>query len=205
MVRKSVVVFAAVLSLAVSVSAHAQFGAYGTVTVEQVGGLKSSPVTVPGTTYDNTVAPIGGTGGVFYDFKTFGIVRLGADVRGSIESSKRGAETSSDGGGARLESGLAGVRAVFHTKYSALQPYLEGAAGIGRSNYGILLPTAASKGLTNNFQYNVFGGLDLKLLPMMDFRAFELGYGGLNPFGTDSHNYPLKSISSGVVFHFSAQ
>jgi hypothetical protein len=35
----------------------------------------------------------------------------------------------------------------------------------------------------------------------MDYRVAELGYGGLDPFGTYSHNYPIKSVSMGFVFH----
>jgi len=39
------------------------------------------------------------------------------------------------------------------------------------------------------------------VLPIMDFRVVEFGYGGLDPFGTYSHNYPVKQVSSGFVFH----
>jgi hypothetical protein len=35
----------------------------------------------------------------------------------------------------------------------------------------------------------------------MDWRVAEFGYGGLNPFGTNSHNYPIKQVSMGFVFH----
>ena len=53
----------------------------------------------------------------------------------------------------------------------------------------------------NNFQYEGLAGLDIKLLPIMDWRVVEFGYGGLDPFGTYSHNYPIKQVSMGFVFH----
>ena len=53
----------------------------------------------------------------------------------------------------------------------------------------------------NNFQYEGLAGLDIKLLPIMDWRVAEFGYGGLDPFGTYSHNYPIKQVSMGFVFH----
>jgi hypothetical protein len=199
MVRKSVVLFAAVFTL--TASAHAQLGVYGTVTVDRMSGLRNSPAATPGVVYNDAINPLGGTGGIFYDFLKLGPVRIGADLRGSITTTKRGAETASEGSGGRLDSGLGGVRVVFHTPIKLFKPYAEAAAGIGRSNYGIVLPTATSSGLRNNLEYHVFAGLDIKVLSVMDFRAVELGYGGLNSFGTDSHNYPLKSVSTGVVFH----
>jgi hypothetical protein len=53
----------------------------------------------------------------------------------------------------------------------------------------------------NNFQYEGLAGLDIKLLPILDWRVAEFGYGGLDPFGTYSHNYPIKQVSMGFVFH----
>ena len=66
-------------------------------------------------------------------------------------------------------------------------------AGVGRSNYGVIGPN-----LTNGFEYHLFAGADLRLLSVLDFRIVELGIGGLDASG---HNFPLKSISTGVVFH----
>ncbi|QHN03714.1 hypothetical protein FTO74_10285 [Granulicella sp. WH15] len=200
MVRKSVAVFAAAVVLAsLASTAHAQLGVYGTVTVGRLTGVQNSPVATPGVSYNSNVNPLGGTGGIYYDFKNYGPIRLGVDVRGTILTSKRGAEETSNGAGTRVDSGLGGVRASFHTPILGLKPYAEAMVGIGRSNYGIILPTIASNGLKNNVEYHVFGGLDYKILPIMDWRAVELGYGGLEGGG---HNYPLKSVSTGVVFHF---
>jgi hypothetical protein len=209
--RKAVLFLAA--AIATTTIAHAQLGVYGTVSVDRLGGIASSPEpdTNNNGARNNSVLPLGGTAGVYYDFLKLGPVRLGADLRGTLTSDKRGAYSDFSGGGARLYSGLAGVRAVFHTPYSALRPYIQGSAGIARTNYGLLYNEAGitSTGgivgnsivLHSNFQVQGFAGVDYRLLPFMDFRVVEVGYGVINPFGATAHNYPVGTISSGVVFH----
>ncbi|MEO6981514.1 MAG: hypothetical protein ABI072_00175 [Edaphobacter sp.] len=193
--RKAVLVLVAVVATAtVASSAHAQLAVYGTVTVNQMSGIKNSPLATFGPAGD--INPIGGGGGVYYDFLRLGRVKLGADLRSTLTSTKRGAYISSDGSGARLYSTLGGIRAVFHTPFVPLRPYLQVSAGLGRTDYGLLPLTNK-----NNFQYMGYAGIDITLLPVMDFRLVEFGYGGLNPMGTNSHNYPIKSVSSGLVFH----
>ena len=176
-------------------------------TVNRLGNIASSPQ--PTTATDlanaraNTVDPLGGTGGVYYDFMKLGPVRLGADLRGSILTTKRGAYVNFNGSGARIYSALGGVRASFHTPISSLKPYIQASAGLGRSDYGLFTQgsTNGQVVIHNNFEYEGLAGLDIKLLPILDWRVAELGYGGLNPFGTYSHNYPIKQVSMGFVFH----
>ena len=198
--RKALSLLAAVPLALFAPLAQAQLGIYGTVTVQRMSGISGSPVTTAGVTYVDSVDPLGGSGGIYYDFMNFGPVRLGADLRGSIVTTHRGALAASNGAGARINSGLGGVRASFRTPLPYLKPYLEGAAGVGATNYGVLTGNTGVQ-LRNNFEYHVYAGLDVKVFPIMDFRVAEFGYGGLDPFGTGSHNYPLKSVSTGVVFH----
>lgn len=195
--RKAVLVLAAVVVTAIAApSAHAQLAVYGNVTVNQLSGIKNSPAAVCTLcSYNDDVSPLGGGGGIYYDFLKLGPVKLGADLRGTITHTKRGALTSFNGSGAAVYSSLAGVRGVFHTHYAPLRPYLQASAGLGRTDYG------TSPTIKNNFQYMGYAGLDITLLPYMDFRLVEFGYGGLNPMGTASHNYPIKAVSSGLVFH----
>ncbi len=208
MILRKAVLFLAAVAVSSTASAHAQFGAYGMFTVNRLSNIASSPQPTTPTdlanTRANTVDPLGGTGGVYYDFMKLGPVRLGADVRGSILTTKRGAYINFDGGGARIYSALGGVRAVFHTKYAPLKPYIQVSAGLGRSDYGLFTQGSTANGqvvIHNNFEYEGLAGVDLKLLPIMDWRVAEFGYGGLNPFGTYSHNYPIKQVSMGFVFH----
>jgi hypothetical protein len=196
--RNAVLLLAAV-AVATSVSAHAQVGVYGMFTVDRLSNIQSSPLLPSPAPRVDPVNPLGGTGGVYYDFFKLGPIKLGADLRGSILTTKRGAYVTNNGGGTRIYSALGGVRGVFHTPFAPLKPYVELSAGLGRSDYGLF--TNGAVVLHNNFQYEGLAGLDIKLLPIMDWRVAEFGYGGLDPFGANSHNYPIKQVSMGFVFH----
>jgi hypothetical protein len=211
MLRKAVLLLAAVV-VASTTSSHAQVGVYGMFTVDRLSNIASSPVPLPPNSTAaafaraNTVDPLGGTGGVYYDFLKLGPVKLGADLRGGILTTKRGAYINFDGPGARIYSVLGGVRGSFQTPVKSLKPYLQISAGLGRSDYGLYSSQPASTQpvpnvIYNNFQYEGFAGLDIKLLPILDWRVAEFGYGGLDPFGTNSHNYPIKQVSMGFVIH----
>jgi hypothetical protein len=207
MILRKAVLFVAAVAVATTASAHAQLGAYGMFTVDRLSNIASSPQPKTATdlanTRANTVDPLGGTGGVYYDFMKLGPVRLGADVRGSVLTTKRGAYVNFNGSGARIYSVLGGVRGSFHTPIASLKPYLQVSVGLGRSDYGLFTQgsTNGQVVIHNNFEYEGLAGLDFKLLQILDWRVAELGYGGLNPFGTYSHNYPIKQVSMGFVFH----
>ncbi len=186
-------------------TAHAQIAAYGTVTVRRMTDI---PYTQGTTTSTNgSFDPVGGTGGIFYDFKTYGPVRLGVDVRGSITNSTQSAYTSYNAGGGHIASALGGVRGSFHTPIISLKPYVEGMIGVARTNFGTQYTTGLATGgitkttgiqLTSNLEYDAFAGVDYSILPFLDFRVVELGYGAVQG---NSHTYPVQSLSSGLVFH----
>lgn len=205
--RKAVLLLASV-ALVSTASAHAQFGVYGMFTVDRLSNIQSSPLAPPpfidgkSTEVSNTVDPLGGTGGVYYDFKKVGPFTLGADLRGTILTTKRGADVNFNASGTRIYSVLGGVRGVIHTPKNWLKPYIQGSVGLGRSDYGLSNTTSNGQVvLYNNFEYEGLAGLDIKLLPVLDYRVAEFGYGGLDPFGNNSHNYPIKQVSMGFVFH----
>ena len=199
--------FATGLSLAPA--AQAQAGVYGVFTATRIGSLQSSPfATITNATGGTkpTVDVSGGTFGGYYDFKTVGPVRLGADLRGNIESSTRGAGVDSVGTGSHLYSVLGGVRGAFHTRYSFLEPYVQVSGGLGRSDYGLdrqvngtAPPQNGAYVLQNSFEYHGFAGVDVHLASFLDFRVVELGYGGLAALGTNSHNYTLRTVGTGLV------
>lgn len=210
--RKTVLLLAAIVTAFATLPVQAQFAVYGTFTANELSNIVSSPEPNPNNlgTPRNSVNLIGGTGGVYYDFMNLGPVRLGADLRGTINTTKQGAYQSYNGGGAKLDSGLGGIRAVFHTPIAPIHPYIQGSVGIARTNYGLLYNEEGvtnngivgnSLILHNNFQYEGFAGVDITVMPFLDIRLVELGYGGINPFGTYSHNYPVKTVGSGLVFH----
>ena len=188
----------------VATTARAQLGVYGTVTVEHTSNIKCLYATCGSS--DGTIDPIGGVGGVYYDFKNYGRVRLGVDARaGSTITSKNGAQFLT-GPKPRIFSALGGVRASFSTRYEALRPYVEGAVGIGRSNIQTsITPSLSDPSIPTTIQYPTgleyrgFAGVDFRLLPYLDFRVVELGIGALRSQGS---SYRMESISTGVVFHF---
>ena len=139
--RKAVLLLLVAVAIATSVSAHAQVGVYGMFTVDRLSNIVSSPLPLNSAASafarKDTVDPLGGTGGVYYDFLKLGPVKLGADLRGSILSTKRGAYINFNGPGARIYSVLGGVRASFHTPVKSLKPYIQGSVGLGRSDYGL--------------------------------------------------------------------
>jgi hypothetical protein len=206
MIFRKVVLFLATIAVATATTARAQVGVYGMFTVDRLSNIASSPLPAQtpseSAARSNYVNPLGGTGGVYYDFMKLGPVKLGADLRGSILTTKRGGYVNFDESGARIYSTLGGIRAAFHTPVASLKPYLQVSAGLGRSDYGLAITTTTGHViLYNNFQYEGLAGLDIKVLPIMDWRVAEFGYGGLDPFGTYSHNYPIKQVSMGFVFH----
>ena len=195
MLGKRILPFAALIAaFAAAPFLHAQIGVYADFTGDRLGGLNSSPNDVPGVAYNNSVNPTGGSFGAFYDFKTVGPVRLGVDARFTHITDSRSGQTNSVGAGTHIYSTLGGVRASFHTPIKLLVPYVQASAGLGRSDYGLL-----TQQKVNNVEYHIYGGADLNLLPIVGWRVLEVGYGGLEG---GSHNYPIASISTGIVFRF---
>ena len=168
--------------------ARAQYGAYADFTADRLTGLTKSSSTAT----NDSVNPTGGTFGVFYDFKTVGPVRLGADARFVHQVDRRGADATFLGAGTHLYSTLGGVRASFHVPIKSLFPYVQASAGLGRFS-------TTTTTLSNSFEYHVYGGVDYQLLPVVGWRVVEVGYGGLS---NNSHNFPIASISTGIVLRF---
>ena len=198
--------------------AEHQSGIYGMVTAQNLGSLTYASV---GNSTSNTVvthtdgsfSPIGGTFGGFYDFKTIGRVRLGADVRGSITSSIHGADPTAAGSGGRLYTAMGGVRASFPAHYKLLAPYVQGSFGFARTDSaGYQLKGTNPPGQVNaladgqvviehGFAYQALAGLDLKVFPLVDIRIAEFGIGGLSGVQSQPGSHLLQSVGVGLVFH----
>src|ERR1700750_677753 len=142
MLRQAVLLLPA-FAVATTVSTQAQVGVYGMFTVDRLSNIASSPLPLPPNSTDpvfarsHTADPLCGKGGVYYDFMKLGPVKLGADLRGSILTTKRGAYINFNGPGAHIYSVLGGVRGSFQTPVKSLKPYLQISVGLGRSDYGL--------------------------------------------------------------------
>ena len=182
------------LFLLSSIAVRAQFGLYGTITGERMGGFTCTDSRGICASSGGVVRPYGGTFGGYYDFRSMGSVRLGVDLRGSVLNSNKSATTySSSTDAVRHYAVLGGVRGEFKTPFRWLYPYAQVSAGYARSNAASTLVTQYK----NYTQVQGFVGADVPLLRNLDLRAIELGAGEV--FGPSSHS--IQSIGIGVVFH----
>jgi hypothetical protein len=153
------------------VSLHAQLGLYGAFTVQDLGAPNNSGY-----------AFYGGTFGAYLASGRLAILSLGVDLRGSFTR----------GGGDSFDSGAIGPRLALNTHILPIQPYVEGTVGLGSLN---LAGGSPSNGV--RFEYQLLGGLDLTVLPRIDWRVAEYSYGGLSSANGD--NFHPKSLSTGIV------
>jgi hypothetical protein len=201
------------LWLGCGLAARAQFGAYFGYSGERLGGIpcksfigttndcSSTTASLTGsatsTALTDSVNPSGIYFGGYWDFKTVGLVRLGADVRYYDAKSNKSASTSTGGPNATSSNTvLGGVRGTFHTHYSWLKPY--GEIAFGRTS------TDAANGpglFTSYLRYQGFAGVDIKILPVLDLRAVEVGLGNMNAIGGGSGSISVRSIGAAIVFH----
>ena len=198
--------------LAAAPSAHAQAAVYGTVTAQHLGGLTYSTVgnaTVNqlSTHTDGTFDPVGGTGGVFYDFRSYGKIRLGVDARFSLTHTSHGADPYAIGSGGRLYTVMGGPRVSFPAHYRILAPYAGADFGFARTDFGNggangPSTTTGQVQINNGFAYQGVAGLDIHALSVFDVRLFELGIGGVSGVAGQSGSHLLESLSIGVVLHF---
>ena len=181
---------------ALPLAAHGQLAAYGLFSAQRFGGITCLEASCG--TNSGSVSPIGGTGGLYYDFRNAGRFRLGVDVRATALKGNKLA-SSYFGSDYRAYSVLGGVRASLRTRIPLLNPYVQGSVGLGRNN-GL----GDGANYANRVQYMGFAGLDLRLLPVLDFRAVELGGGALSGAGTgpNSGTHSVLTISTGLVVHF---
>ena len=141
----------------------------------------------PVTKYDTFWAS-GIGGGVTLNFLPLPIVSLGIDLRGSTKPGTTGADTA-----------LVGVKLGVHPPLLRVKPYIVGSTG-----YVATRTPSAGNGasVTNKYLgWELAGGVDYPLVHFVDFRAIEIGGGGVVAAG--SGNTPsLFHINTGLVFHF---
>jgi hypothetical protein len=111
--------------------------------------------------------------------------------------SNKSASTSAGGPNATSANTiLGGVRGTFHTPISWLKPF--GEIGIGRTS----TDAANGPGLFSSYlRYEGFAGIDIRILPVLDLRAVEVGLGNMNAIGGGSGSISVRSVGASVVFH----
>lgn len=207
------------LGLGLSAAARAQFGVYGMYSVTHYSGIRclsTAPVECAnGASAGQTgvIDPLGGSGGVYYDFKSFGPVRVGVDLRaGANHNNKSGSSATGGNGSAGGQYVLGGLRGSVHTPFPWLKPYAQ--ISVGYTHSDVTEPTDAtttgSVGAPRYYdkfiQYEGFVGADIRIASFLDYRAVEVGLGNMNRIGSGSSldgssSVGVKSLSTGVVFH----
>jgi hypothetical protein len=210
-------VFALVVC-ALSVNAvHAQVGVYFLATGQHMSSINYTDTlstTTPQATGSGHISPLGFTGGAYYDFHTFGPIRVGADLRGGITSSQKSALGVENAAGGHVGTVMGGARGSIATHIGPVKvdPYLQVSFGLMQTNYGVYTPVAnAGTSRLSNFGMTGFLGADFHVAPVASIR-FEGGTGaviaGSRPSNLSGQRYsvnsgaiPLQSFSIGVVFH----
>jgi hypothetical protein len=138
----------------------------------------------------------GGKFGVYDDFVHLGPLRLGADLRGDVLTSNT----------LRYRSVLAGARLAVKPPILPIKPYLQASVGFGGTqSKGPFAAGISAPGYNGKFLYQVLGGLDYTLIPHIDLRAIELGYGRETGTNGTTGNNPSSSLfllSAGAVVRF---
>jgi hypothetical protein len=166
-----------------AVSAQAQIAAYG----------KLDLVHYSDNLTNNAPTFYGGGLGIYDDFIHLGPLRAGLDLRGDLAK-------SSD---YDYRSAMVGARVAVKAPILPYRPYVQGSVGAGGTK-----SKNTAVGINAQYQgrltWEVFGGVDFALLPHIDFRVVEVGFGkqssatGVNYSGGPS----LVSVSSGLVVRF---
>lgn len=170
------------LFLSTFTAAPAQVGIYGKFNAVHIPTASGTSYFSPGWFY-------GPGGGVYFDLLHLGPVSLGGDVRADFlfQSPQR------------YKDVLFGVRVGAKAPLLPLRPYAQVSAGIGGSSHGGL----GGNGIlyNNKFQYWIIGGVDHNVLPHLDWRVAEVGYGHMTGIssGTPVAGVNLFTIGTGLV------
>jgi hypothetical protein len=124
----------------------------------------------------------GPTVGAYHDIISPPFLGIGVDLRASFLGS----------GSSKIYSGLLGPRIELRPHVLPIKPYIEALGGAGDVNVG--------EGFANTsdtaFEYQLVVGVDVTILPRIDWRLAEFSYTGFA--NMDQTFYP-KTISTGLV------
>jgi hypothetical protein len=164
------------MTLGLGGMARAQTAIYGEFTAAKL----SAP---------NTSWMYGPTIGLYHD-AGHGLLATGLDVRGTFvgRGNTNGAYSSET-----LDTLLGGVRLAVTPHVLPFKPYGEVLGGFGHLKTG----QGTQRTSSTKFAYQFVGGVDLTILPRVDWRVVEFSYGRLAGLGD---SFVPKTLSTGIVF-----
>ena len=196
--RKIALFSAALLAVCCAPVLHAQLGVYATVTGERTGGITCVDPQKICASNDGAVRPYGTTFGAYYEFKSYGPVRLGVDLRGAVTNTNKPADYySASTDRDRHYAGLGGLRASFATPFKYIRPYAGVDGGFARLNIDGFTQVP-SNDYRNYTQVEGIVGVDVPLAAGIELRAIEFTGGEI--FGPVNHT--TGSLSAGLVYRF---
>ncbi len=105
-------------------------------------------------------------------------INIGGDLRGSFLNRN----------GFNYYTGAAGPRVAFKAPALPLRPYVEGLVGVASYNSGNGTES------TTHFNYQILAGLDVTLIPKIDWRVIEFDYSAVS-----GQNVNAKMLTTGLV------
>ena len=208
--RKFALFSAALMALCCTAPVRAQVSFYATITGEKTTGITCVDPSHVCASTDGAIRPYGSTFGAYYDFRNYGPVRFGIDLRGSVTNTNKPADyyqASTDQ--IRHYTALGGVRASLAKTVFHVRPYgqLDGGYARANANYQAdkVVPSYYNTKFIPALDYRNYTqvegvvGVDLPLTQLIDFRVIEFTGGAY--FGANTN--PTYSISTGLVFRFS--
>lgn len=174
------------LALVFPRGALAQFGVYGEFNFA-----------MDGSSYRDPTSMYGATVGGYYNIARIGPLVPGLDMRGTfLTGSPFLAGSTCCGNSFHINSFLAGPRVSFSVRHLRFKPYVEFLVGAGSAaaSYGGALTTTG-------FAYQPTGGVDVALVPLLDWRAIEVSY-QRGPGDNLVSNAQTGILSTGIVLHF---
>jgi hypothetical protein len=173
---RPVAVCAVLFCVSLGIRMEAQTAIYATFTAGQLSGTGTDWI-------------YGGQAGIYHDFNPIPMLHVGVDGRAQIL----------DKGRTKLFSGMAGPRVAVKPWLIPIRPYAEALFGVGHVEFNPFNESTAPTTSETNFEYQFVGGLDLTLLPHIDWRLGEFSYGGVSGLSQSPHP---KTASTGLVVRF---
>lgn len=165
-----------IMALGLTGAARAQTAVYGEFTAAKVSS-SSAPWM-----YGPTI-------GLYHD-SGHGLLATGLDVRGTFAG--RG-DTKGSNSSQTLNTLMGGVRLAVTPRVLPIKPYGEVLGGLGHLKTG----QGSARTSSTKFAYQFIAGLDVTVLPRVDWRVVEFSYGRLAGLGD---SFAPKTLSMGVVF-----
>lgn len=162
--RPLLAVFFALLFSGIAVRAEAQIGVYA--------GFSGAPINGSGATQ----SAFGPTLGVYAQSGRY--VSLGGDLRGTFLTRN----------GFNYFTGAAGPRLALRAPVLPIRPYVEGLVGVASVKDG------NGSSSNTNLNYQILGGIDMTILPHVDWRVIEFDYSAASGSSVNA-----KILTTGLV------